>query len=150
MMGIFFSNSRAIRNIIAVDKSSIHYLISCFPLFVASNILSVNMLYFEIVSTIMHDVSTRSAPQNIRELFIHSSDVHVYNTRFSCADNIFVQKSRLHMKLKSFPAFGTRLWNCLHPVWRKLTKRAFKRKIRKLLLTVLEIEDYYVKRVSMG
>ena len=48
------------------------------------------------------------------------------------------------MKLKSFPAFGTRLWNCVLPDWRKLTKRAFKRKIHKLLLTVLEIEDYYV------
>ena len=89
----------------------------------------------------MHDVSTRSTPENIRELFIHSTDVHVYNTRFSCADNLFVQKSRLHMKLKSFLAFGTRLWNCLHPDWRKLTKTVFKRKIHKLLLTVLEIED---------
>ena len=97
----------------------------------------------------MHDVSTRSTPDNIRELFIHSSDVHVYNTRISCADNLFVQKSRLHMKLKSFPAFGTRLWNCLHPDWRKLTERAFKRKIHKLLLTVLEIEDYYVDAHSL-
>ena len=87
----------------------------------------------------MHDVSTSSTSQNIRELFIHSSDVHVYNTRFPCADNLFVQKSRLHMKLKSFSAFGTRLWNCLHPYWRKLTKRAFKRKIHKLFLSVLEI-----------
>ena len=48
------------------------------------------------------------------------------------------------MKLKSFPAFGTRLWNCLHPDWHKLTKRAFKRKIHKLLLTVLETEDFNV------
>ena len=47
----------------------------------------------------MYDVSTRSTPKSIRELFIHSSDVHVYNTRFSCADNLFVQKSRLHMQL---------------------------------------------------
>ena len=84
-------------------------------------------------------------------LINRSSDVHVYNTRFSCADNLFVQKSRLHMKLKSFPAFGTRLWNCLHPDWCtcKLTKRAFKRKIHKLLLTVLEIEDYYVDAHSL-
>ena len=81
--------------------------------------------------------------------FIHSSDVHAYNTRFSCADNLFVQKSRLHMKLKSFPAFGTRLWNCLPPDWRKLTKRALKRKIHKLLLTVLELEDYYVDAHSL-
>ena len=75
------------------------------PSCVASNILPISMLYFQTVSTIMHDVSTHSTPQNIhsRELF-HSSDVHVYNTRFSCADNLFVQRSRLHMKLKSFPA----------------------------------------------
>ena len=53
------------------------------------------------------------------------------------------------MKLKSFPTFGTRLWNCVHPDWRKLTKRAFKRKIHKLLLTVLEIEDYYVDAHSL-
>ena len=83
----------------------------------------------------MHDVSTRSTPQNIRELFIHSSSTFMY---------LFRQKSKLHMKLKPFPAFGTRLWNCLHPDLRKPTKRAFKRKINKLLLTVLEIEDYYV------
>ena len=97
----------------------------------------------------MHDVSTHSTPKNIRELFIHSSDIHAFNTRFSCADNLFVQKSRLHIKLKSFPAFGTRLWNCLHPDWRKLTKRAFKSKIHKLLLTVLEIWNYYVDAHSL-
>ena len=32
---------------------------------------------------------------------------------------------------------------------RKLAKRAFKRKIHKLLLTVLEIEDYYVDAHSL-
>ena len=67
----------------------------------------------------------------------------------SGADNLFVQKSRLNMNLQSFPAFGTRLWNCIHPDWRKVTKRAFKRKIHKLLLTVLEIEDYYVDAHSV-
>ena len=53
------------------------------------------------------------------------------------------------MKLKSFPAFGTTLWNCLPPDWRKLMKRALKRKIHRLLLTVLEIEDYYVDAHSL-
>ena len=77
----------------------------------------------------MHDVSTRSTPKNIREFFIHSFDVHAHNARLSCADNLFAQKSRLHVKLKSFPAFGTILWNCLHPDWCNLiTKRAFERK----------------------
>ena len=135
---------RALRLIFFASKRS-----HAIPLFVASNILPVNMLYFETVSAIVHDVSTHSTPKNIRELFIHASDVHAYNTRFSGADNLFVQKSRLNMKLQSFPAFGTRLWNCIHPDWRKLTKRAFKRKIHKLLLTVLEIEDYYVDAHSV-
>ena len=53
------------------------------------------------------------------------------------------------MKLKSFPAFGTRLWNCLHPDWRKLTKRVNKIKTHKLLLTALELEDYYVDAHSL-
>ena len=102
---ILILQKRALRLIVFSSKRS-----HAIPLFVASNILPINMLYFETVSTIMHDVSTRSTPQNICELFIHSSDVHVCNTRFSCADHLFVQKSRLHMKLlKSFPAFGTRL-----------------------------------------
>ena len=43
------------------------------------------------------------------------------------------------MKLKSYPVFGTRLWNCLHRDWSKLTKSAFTRKIHKLFLTVLEL-----------
>ena len=72
-----------------------------------SSILRVNMLYFGTVSTIMHDVSTCSTPKNTRERFIHLSDVHAYNTRFSCADNLFVQKSKLNMKLMSFNAFGS-------------------------------------------
>ena len=60
-----------------------------------------------------------------------------------------IQESRLRVKLNSFSAFGARLWNCQHPDWRKLTKRAFKRKLHKLLLTVLGIEDYYVDAHSL-
>ena len=92
----------------------------------------------------MHDVSTNSAPKNICELFTRSSNVHLYNTRFSAAENLYVNAGRLNVNLKSFSSFGARLWNCLHSDWRKLTKRLFKRQIHKLLLTVLGIEDDYV------
>ena len=81
----------------------------------------------------MHDVSTNSTPGNIRQLFIHSSDVHAHNTRSSSTKKFYIQESRLRVKLKSLSAFGARLWNFLHPYWRKLTKRAFKRKLHKLL-----------------
>ena len=36
-----------------------------FPLFVSANVLPLNMLYFESVCSLMHDISTNSAPQNI-------------------------------------------------------------------------------------
>ena len=42
--------------------------ISAIPLFIALNILSVNIPYFERVSAIMHDISTNSMPRNIRQL----------------------------------------------------------------------------------
>ena len=92
---------------------------------------------------------TNSTAKNVRQLFIHSSDVHAHNTRFSSARKFYIQESRLGVKLKSFSAFGARLWNCLPPDWCKLTKSLFKRKLRKLLFTVLEIEDDYVDACSL-
>ena len=107
---------RALRLIFFSNKRS--YAIS---LFIASNVL---MLYSETVSTMMHDVFSNSTPKNIRQLFVHSSDVHAHNTSFSSARNfIFAEESRLGVKLKSFSAFGARLWTCLSPDRCKLTKR---------------------------
>ena len=80
--------------------------------------------------------------------FIHLMFMHII--RVPLPPRIFfIQESRLRVKLKSFSALGARLWNCLHPDWRKLTKRAFKRKLHKLLLTILGIEDYYVDAHSL-
>ena len=57
------------------------------PLGFASNILPVNMLYFETVSTIMHDVSTHSTPKYIF-LYIHLTFMHI--TRLSHVQIIFI------------------------------------------------------------
>ena len=135
---------RALRLIFFSNKRS-----RAIPLFIASNILPVDMLYFETVSTIMNDVFTNSTPNNIRQLFIHSSDDHAHNTRFSSARKFHIQESRLGVNLKSFSAFGARLWNCLPLDWVKLTKRVFKRKLHKLLLNVLGIEDDYIDASSL-
>ena len=97
----------------------------------------------------MHDVFTNSTPKNNRQLFIHSAGVHAHYTRFSSAKKFYIQESRLRVKLKSFSAFGARLWNCLPSDWYKLTKRVFKRKLHKLLFTVLGIEDDYVDSCSL-
>ena len=90
----------------------------------------------------MHDTSTNS--QNICDLFTRASDVHSYNTRFSDVGNLYVNKSRLSIRLNSFSVFGAKLWNCLKPDLRKLRKKPFKNKIHQFLLPVLGDEDDYV------
>ena len=81
------------------------------PLFVSAYVLPLNMLYFETVCSLMHNISTNSAPQNICDLFTCSSDV-TYDTRFSDAGNFYVHKSR-QAQLNSFSIFRAKLWNCL-------------------------------------
>ena len=50
------------------------------PLFVSTNVLSLKMLYFETVCSLMHDICFNSAPQNIWDLFTCSPDVHIHKT----------------------------------------------------------------------
>ena len=102
------------------------------PLFVSANVLPLNMLYFETVFSLMRDISTNSAPQNICDLFICSSGVHSYNTRFSDVGNLYVNKSRLRIRLNSLSIFGAKIWNCLKPDLHK---------IHQFLLAVLGDED---------
>ena len=113
-------------------------------LFVSANVLPLNMLYFETACSLMQDISSNSAPQNICDLFTCSSDVHTYNTRFSDAGNFYFNKSRLRIQLNSFSIFRAKLWNCLKPALRKLGKKPFKNKIHQLLLAVLSNEDDHV------
>jgi hypothetical protein len=59
------------------------------PFFVATNILPVNILFYENVLTLMHDVKNRAAPVNILNLFQNTSDIHSYNTRSSKSNNFY-------------------------------------------------------------
>ena len=113
------------------------------PLFVSAKVLPLNMLYFETVCSLMHDISTNSAPQNICDVFTCSSDVHTYNTRFSDASNLYVNKARLRIQLNSFSIFGTKLWNCLKPELRKVRKNLSKLRFINFYLC------YLVMRMSM-
>ena len=61
------------------------------------------MTRFETECSYVHDTSTNSAPQNISDLFNRASDVHSYNTRFSDVGNLYVNKSRLSIRINSFP-----------------------------------------------
>ena len=64
------------------------------PSFISSKILPINMLYFEIMSTLMYDISNNSALQNISRLFRKSNFIHPCKTRSSSSGNFYIQYSR--------------------------------------------------------
>ena len=57
------------------------------PLFINTNILPVNFLYYQLLAEAMFDVSNNVVPTNIQELFLPLSRVHSYNTRSSKSQN---------------------------------------------------------------
>ena len=64
-----------------------------FPLFIKSKILPVNMIYFDTVANLMHDIWRGLAPSPIRALFTKSNEIHGYNTRHAAKGN-YIRKKR--------------------------------------------------------
>ena len=114
------------------------------PLFVSSNALPVNMLYFKSISVLMHDVFIKLTPCSIFSLFNCSNEIHNYNTRFSSAGDYHIKHSRCNQKYKSFSRQGAKIWNGVPQKLRKLSKYVFKKNIQNQLLQVLKKEDNYV------
>ena len=96
------------------------------PLFVENNIVPINIMYFERVLTLMHDVRNKTA-----EYFQNTSSVHSYSTRSSTSGNFYIKKSNLQIERKSFSRVGPKWWNEIPLSIRKLPKQALKRKIPK-------------------
>ena len=93
----------------------------------------------------MHDVSTASAPINIRNLFKKTSSVHSYNTRSSTSDNFYIKPSRPEIQENAFSRIGAKLWNEIPSSMRELPKKSFKIRIKNKLLSVLENEDSLIE-----
>ncbi len=60
------------------------------PLFIHSNILPLNMLYFKTICNLMYDVSNNSCPSSISDCFIQSKEIHSYNTRHCVSNNFYM------------------------------------------------------------
>ena len=120
------------------------YTAHAVPLFVQSNIIPVNMLYFKTVSSLMHDVSHNRIPPNISTLFTYSNTIHHYHTRFSSKNNFCIKRSRINQLKNSFSRIGVKTWNSVPPDIRILSKHNFKKKLHEALLKVLSFEETYV------
>ena len=119
------------------------------PLFISSNILPINLLYFETVLIFMHDVAHDSVPLNLKNLFRSSNQVHSYNTRFSSAGNYYVNPSRTNVMRNSISRLGPNLWNSLNNNTRELPRKSFKTEVHNMLLSFLASEDIYIESPSI-
>ena len=103
------------------------------PLFIDAGVLPLKFLYYEHLANLMFELRHNNAPGNIQDLFQDISDIHSYNTRSSASNNFYTQSSRLSIQVNSFFRIGTKIWNEMPVSLRKLSKNAFKRKIKQTL-----------------
>ena len=54
------------------------------------------------------------------------------------------ERTRLSIQVNSFSRIGTKIWNEMPVSLRKLSKNAFKRKIKQTLFEILASEDCYI------
>ena len=120
------------------------YRTHAIPLFLSSNTLPIDMLYFRSLATLMYDVSNNIAPPTISDLFRNASSIHTYNTRFALANNYFFEYSRLGHKSKSFSRIGVKVWNSIPVELRRTPKHKFKKRMHVNLLNQLQEQDDYV------
>ena len=115
------------------------------PLFLEANALPITFLYYESVSTLMHDINNNKAPANMLNLFQKTSSIHSYNTRSSTSGKFCVESSRLEIQNNSFSRLGVMPWNEIPRYITDLPKKTSKRVLRELLLDILEKEDDYIQ-----
>ena len=70
--------------------------ISCDPVIQ----LNINFQYCKSVCTITHDVSNNSLPANISNLFLYSTQVHSFNSRFFETGSLNIKSNQIR-----FPTF---------------------------------------------
>ena len=111
------------------------------PLFLEANVFQITFLYYESVSSSMHDINDDKALANMLNLFQKTSNIHLYNARSSTSGKFYVKSSRLEIQNNSFSRLGVKRWNKIPSFITDLRKKAFKRVLRKLLFDILEKED---------
>ena len=80
-------------------------------LFITSNILPINMLYVETVSSLMYDVSRLSVhvSSNISDLFTKVNKINTDKTKSSSSGNFYIKSSSPSLNQRSFARFGAKL-----------------------------------------
>ena len=57
----------------------------------------------------MHDVNNDLIPLQLKDLFIPTTKVHLYNTQSSVSSIFYIKKSKLEIERKSFSRTGAKI-----------------------------------------
>ena len=98
------------------------------PYLTQSNILLNIMLYFKRSSILMLDITTKSAPQNICNLFTSTQDIYQYNTCSASSGKYYINHSMLNHHKNSFSIVRVKIWNSIPESYQRLPKHLFKTK----------------------
>ena len=101
---ILLLQKRALRSIYFSNNSE-----SAIPIFLQTNILPIDMLYYKSVGVLMHDIDHDHVPQNLKNLFTGIASIHSYNTRAAAAGKFHVIHSRTTQQKQSFSRLGVRI-----------------------------------------
>ena len=89
----------------------------------------------------MYDVHAKIAPKSLPNTFAKISAKHHYNTRLYVKECFSVKFSRTKKMKKSFTRIGVSISNSTPHSVKTLNLSNFRKKIRPLLLNVLDNED---------
>ena len=89
----------------------------------------------------MYDVHAKTAPKSLPNTFAKISTKHHYNTRLPAKECFSVKFSRTKKLKKSFTRIGLSILNSSPHSVKTLNLSNFRKKIKSLLLNVLDNED---------
>ena len=70
------------------------------------------LIDFETVS-LMYKIENGLVPARLKQMFVKSEDMHLYDTRSANSGNFHLPKRRLNIGQTAFSFHGTSLWNQL-------------------------------------
>ena len=138
---ILLLQKRVLRLIYFVDRKD-----HAIPLFVKAKTLPVTFLYYEAVCNLMFNIHNNNAPTNIIHEIIYQNFEDSYaSTRSSTSQHYYVKNSRLNVLKNAFSRVGVKTWNEIPYELKKLSKKSFKKELKKSLLEILKTEDSYIE-----
>ena len=139
------------KKIVTLQKRALHLIYfskskeHTVPFFLKSNCVPMPSLFFRDCSYLLYDINRQTAPVNILNQSVKTSQIHNYRTRSVSSDVFYVKFSRTDKMYAFFTRIGAQIWNSIPYLIKILKRSSFRKKIKELLLNFLWSEDDYVE-----